>query len=178
MQAKKKAQAALFSLLCAGTMSASAEYYAGGMIGRFSYEDAAGELNMTGVTGRLGYQVSPWFGVEGRIGTGGSDQFAGVDFELDNFVSGFANFSWALPVDERIRLYGLAGFTRGEGSASVGSVGLSEDDSGFSYGVGVELYGTQDDAINVEWVRYLDTDEFGIDYTVDHWGLGYVHYFR
>ncbi|NIP71741.1 MAG: porin family protein [Gammaproteobacteria bacterium] len=166
-------------LALAATMpfTARSEPYAGILAGQFDYEETGIELNMVGATGRIGYQLAPWLGVEARYGASGSDTSGGLEFEIDSVASALAKFSWGLPGDPRIRLYALAGQSQVEMSATLGSVTVSDDDDGSSYGVGVELYGAERDAINIEWVRYLDIDDNGIEYTIDHWGIGYVHWF-
>ena len=53
--------------------------------------------------------------------------------------------------------YGLIGFTQGELEASVLGESVEEDESGFSYGVGVNI-----SYFNLEYMSYLDKDDFTV----------------
>lgn len=132
-------------------------------------EDNVPEASGTGVQFRVGGQAAKHLDIEARFATGGSDTvtvntFSGpvdVDVELDNALSLFLKPHTG---GQRVRGYGLLGFTTGELTASAGNFSQTADDSGFSYGLGGEVkLGDSPVWLNVEYVNYLSED----DYTVD-----------
>ena len=64
--------------------------------------------------------------------------------------------------------YGVIGFSQGEIEGSAFGITVSEDESGLSYGFGVNIK-----SFNIEYMSYLDEDDF--DATAI--SLGYVTQF-
>ncbi len=151
-------------------LSASAQDYEGqplywGLaITPMQYDDAVGALetfDLVGVTGRLGLDFGRYLGVEAQAGTTSSDEnlLAGTDFDLgvDNFVSGYLRLN--IPI-ERGRLYALAGWTAVEFAADANQFSIDDDyQEDLSWGLGVELYGNERTALDINYIRYLDEDE-------------------
>jgi outer membrane autotransporter protein len=83
-----------------------------------------------------------------------------VDVDVDQLagVYGVAH----LPLAETFSLYGLAGFTYGELSASVDGFSLDDDDTDFSYGVGGQFDVSDNVAAFVEWAQYFDESDYEI----------------
>jgi opacity protein-like surface antigen len=131
-------------------------------------------------TGRVGYHFTDWLGVEGRAGFTGEDGVGDVDVRIPYFVSALARVGW-LPADRGFGVYGLAGVTQAKFEASTDffgiEVGNDETDDGFSFGGGVELYFDERNGLNVEYMRYLDGELDGVDYELNHIGVGYVRRF-
>ena len=140
--------------------------YLGGGFSMVNYDaDGAEEAEPTAILGRLGYFFADNFAIESRLGFGMSDddiQLLGtrVDVDVDQLagVYGVAH----LPLAETFSLYGLAGFTYGELSASVDGFSLDDDDTDFSYGVGGQFDVSDNVAAFVEWAQYFDESDYEI----------------
>jgi hypothetical protein len=76
--------------------------------------------------------------------------------------------------DPRIRLYALGGVTRFSGNVP-GFRDVGE--TGMAYGLGVELYGDEYNALTLEWLRFAVGDIHNVDYRLESAGLGFVHRF-
>lgn len=174
-----KKTSAFFALVigCAATTPALAvdqgETYLGGGFGLVTYDaDGLPEFNPTAGIGRLGYGLIDNVAIEGRLGFGISDDTNSDGFgneasvEVDELAGVYA--VGYLPVAERFSLYGLAGLTSGEATATATNangqlIGTeTEDDSDFSYGVGAEAYVSDSIAGYGEWVSYFDGDDYDI----------------
>ncbi len=123
------------------------------------------------VTG--GYRFMEYIGVEGRVGTAFSKTSTIAVFgepievktSLDYFVSAFVKP--ILPIQRnRINAYALLGVTSFRGrSTFIGFEELTdtETNTGFSYGVGLELMATQRWGAKIEALRYYDKDDVSLD---------------
>jgi len=140
-------------------------YFGVGLINWMYDQDDFDDAEAIGVQFTLGTQLNPNFSIEGRVATGGSDSVGTVDVELDNALSIMAKPHTS---GDKLRGYGLLGFSQGELSADGGGGSLSEDDSGLSYGFGVEFAVAEFGWINFEYATYLEDD----DYTLDGWTIG------
>ncbi|WP_157809060.1 porin family protein [Spiribacter roseus] len=153
--------------------------YLGGGFSMVSYEeDGLPDAEPTALVGRLGYGVTDNIAIEGRLGFGlNSDDVtvSGTDLDLDvDQLAGVYGVAH-LPLASRFSLYGLAGFTYGEISASVDSTDLSvdSDDTDFSYGIGAEFGATETISGYIEWAQYFDES----DYEVTGITVGANYYF-
>ncbi len=132
--------------------------------------DQGNSFNMKGVMARAAYEISRELAVEAHIGTTDDDQsttFGGavpVSLRINVLAGVFAKYSW---VHEETRgwarLYGLLGASFVDVEAEAQSTTANDNDTGLSYGVGVDLFGSDRTAIVLEWVRYLDKSNFTID---------------
>ena len=156
------------------------ENYLGGGFGMLSYDTDAEfqgeqlEFDPTALVWRAGHGVVDNFAVEGRLGFGLSDDSvtrpingnAGtIEAEIDQFF-GIYGVGY-LPINDTFSVYGLAGITSGELTATGKVNGTtvaeeSDDDTDFSYGVGAELGLTEDISGYAEWVSYFDEDDYDI----------------
>ena len=135
--------------------------------------DNVGRLESTDVGFRAGYDFHRFFGIEGRAGysTGQNGNLRSLHDEL--YYGGvFGRFK--LPF-QRLNLYALAG---------VGGVQLELDDDdadalgvndkygdiGASWGVGVELFGSDRVAITLDYMSYANNQ-------YDGFSFGFVHHF-
>lgn len=126
-------------------------------------QDTLDESNPSAIGIRIGRQLMPIFAIEGRIGTGISDDTIDVggiasDLEIDSVLS--ALLRGELPLTEITSLYVLAGFSRAELSASTAGIGLQDAESGFSWGGGVGFSAPRGTAVTLEYLRFLDEDDF------------------
>jgi len=94
------------------------------------------------------------------------DTVLGVDVEIDTFFGVYGVFHISSNSDTSF--YGVLGFTKGELTASVPGFSITEDDSGLSYGFGVDIK-----SFNIEYMLYLDEDF----YEVSAISFGYNSYF-
>lgn len=131
------------------------------------------DVSMTGLTARLGYALGDYLGVEARVGftrdnnwvlrdDTGTRLLAG-DIEAEHFESILIKTGFS-PAD-RVKLYLLGGYSKARIDLDVSepySWSPKKTLSGASYGVGIEFYGTERTALNLEWIRLLD-DKVKID---------------
>ncbi|MCR9193382.1 MAG: porin family protein [Hyphomonas sp.] len=128
------------------------------------------DIDLGALSGRLGYDFHPNFGVEGELAFGVNDEEAtqgGVTASLGlNYLVG-AYGKAQLPVAENINLFARAGIVQAELEAEVTGLGSASDsETGAGYGVG----GTVDVAENIyirgDYTRYdiedVEADAFTI----------------
>ena len=131
-------------------------------------EDGLPSADLTGLNIKGGAYIADNVAVEGRYTLGmDSDTvsvfvpgFGNVDveLELDSAISIFVKGD--LPVSNAANIYGLIGFTKAELTATVLGSSYTDDDSGLSYGFGVEAAINDDMFINGEYIMYLDEDDY------------------
>ena len=153
------------------SQSAAGSTYFGVNLSQASYEESGrGTAKPTFISGALGKVINQNFAVEGRFGTGITDddvggsgpRDVGVDFLLGAYAKGI------LPITPRFAVYGLAGVTYGDLSAGSGGLRFSDSDADFSYGFGLDYQIGATTALNFEWARLFD----GSDYKLDALSLG------
>lgn len=142
---------------------------------RFSEDDF--NINETGFGLRVGHEFGNYLAVEGQAAAGlDNDTSMGIEVGIDYLVGIYLRgnmFLW----DPRARLYGLVGVTRGKITAEAFGLSDSMTDTEMSYGIGFEFYGDERNAVNLEFMRYMDGEDDGVDYEVDAFNLGYTHRF-
>lgn len=157
--------AATFTLATTSAVANSAgSGYVGALASHYTYDvEGVDDINPTGLTLRGGYFLTDNVAVEGRLGTGLSeDTVSGtnVDAELDQlmgvYVTGY------LPVNEVFSFYGLLGFSYAEATLSNRFTSISDDDDGFSYGAGVQVNFTPQVSGQLEYVSYLDKSDYSL----------------
>jgi outer membrane immunogenic protein len=162
--------AAAAALLAFAATPASAQdtgnrWYAGAGYTQFD----AGNVDVGGVTGRLGYRFSPYFGVEGEATFGIEDDTADflgtpVDVELDEQFGAYA--VGFLPLGEQFDLIGRVGYATIDASGSVGPFQAGVDDDGLGYGVGAQWRFSDNFALRGDATRFEgdgeDADAFSI----------------
>lgn len=142
--------------------------------------DEGDSFSMQGLMVRAAYEISPAFSVEGHLGTTDKDEqttFGGtvpVSLRVNALGGVFAKYSWIY--SQRIgwaRFYGLLGASFVDVEAKGQGTTANDSETGLSYGVGLDLFGSDRTAIVLEWVRYLDQS----DYTIDTPMIGVVRRF-
>ncbi|MDZ7852121.1 MAG: porin family protein [Halomonas sp.] len=111
--------------------------------------DAGNDFNSTGLRLRGGVAFNDYFGLEGHLGTGGSDGPAELDYLAGAYAKG------TVPIAPEFRLYGLAGFSEVDFDA--------DTESGFSYGAGAEFDVAPNLAVGADYMRYLDESNYTFD---------------
>ena len=140
--------------------------YAGAQYVLVTYdEEGFDDVEPTALVGRVGYFLNDNVAIEGRIGFGLQDDeveldlgFLGtvdVDFEVENLFGIYAAIHSSGSSDTSF--YGIFGFSQGELEASALGIDVSEDESGFSYGFGLNI-----NKFNIEYMSYLDEDDFEV----------------
>lgn len=161
--------------------SAQLQGYLGANYTLATYEEdgASGELDLGLLVGKAGAQITPYIAAELRVGFGVADDSVPapggeIELELDSLVGAYVVAG--IPNESPIYPYVVAGFTRGELTASyngsLGSLSESESESDFSYGVGANFTVNEQFSLNAEYMLYFDKD--GAEIT----GLGLGGSFR
>ncbi|SDW66784.1 outer membrane beta-barrel protein [Marinobacter mobilis] len=145
----------------------------GGINYTFITIDSGNEDADVGVLGgKVGVLATPFFGVEARGGFGVDDDRAGgADVSLDNYFGGYATLN--LANESPATPYAIFGFTRVEVEREGFFTRVTEDESDFSYGLGVNVEMAPQVSGNIEYMRYFDKN----DTTVDGLGLGVTVHF-
>lgn len=153
--------------------------YVGANISQINYkEDGISTIKPIALSLKLGNQFTKNFALEARIGTGISDDSldvfgTSVKVEVDSFYGIYGK--GILPLNDNFSVYGLAGYTKGELTASAPGVGsFSESDSDFSFGVGCDYFFAENVAFNFEYARLFS----GSDYTVNAPSMGITLKFK
>ncbi|WP_082140376.1 porin family protein [Halomonas sp. PR-M31] len=143
--------------------------YAGLQHAWVSYEDDYDvEADPTMLVGRLGHYLTDYFSVEGRVGLGLADDDVTVDgydanatAEIDNLLGAYA--VGHLPVTQYVSIYALAGFAQVEATLDTPFGSESDDDSGFSFGVGGEVnFFSPRFSGTLEYMSYLDKSDYEV----------------
>lgn len=165
---------ALFLVTKSGVAGTEGEYYFGLQYGAGNYdEDGISETyEPTLLVGRLGRFLTPVLAVEGRLGVGLDDDTHNlpgfgnrdVTLEIDNALGLFGAAHLNLTASSSV--YGLLGISRVEATTSLPSFpGLESTthNSSVSYGLGADIGIGSRWALNIEYMRYLDKEDFNFD---------------
>lgn len=134
----------------------------------YSEEGVSDDAEPTALVGKMGYFMVDQIAVEGRLGLGTTDDTVNVnvvgvnvpvDVEIDRMFGLY--LVGHLPLGEQASLYALVGFTDVKATFSAAGYSASDNDSGFTYGFGADLYASEQFGINAEYTQYLD--ETGYD---------------
>lgn len=139
--------------------------YAGVSLSQASYEEEGrGTAKPAMISATLGKVINQNFAVEGRFGTGLTDDDmpnGARDVTVDFFLGAYAK--GILPLTPRIALYGIAGVTYGDLSAGSGGLRFSSSDADFSYGIGGDFVIGATTSINIEWARLFASSDYKLD---------------
>jgi len=123
-------------------------------------------VNLGAVQGRLGVDLTPHFAIEGEAAFGvADDTILGASVELSNSFGIFVVAK--APVSESVDLFARAGFS----SAEVDVAGTTGSEDGAAYGVGAQVFFTENDGVRFDYTRY----DYGGD--ADVWAVSYVRKF-
>ncbi|WP_166263837.1 porin family protein [Marinobacter caseinilyticus] len=141
--------------------------YAGGNYTFVNVDGNGFDADLGTLSGKVGANVTPFLGLEARAGFGVDDDTQnGVELSADNFFGGYATLN--LANESPATPYAIFGFTRYELEAQSFFGTVSDSESDFSYGLGVNLALSEELSGNIEYMRYFDKD----DVTIDGIGLG------
>lgn len=169
----KLAMATLAAVALAGAANAQSEFYVTGGYSALDGDDAT----LSALTGRGGVFFNDYFGVEGEasFGLGEEDLEFGSSIELSNQFAGYAIGKY--PVAENIDIFGRVGYGTAEFDVNVDGLGSgSVDVDGFSYGVGGQLFFTENVGIRAEYTRF-EADDNELDGGLDTYSISAVFRF-
>lgn len=157
-------------LLLAPLAAFAAGPYAGISLTQVAYdEDGFSTAKPIAATFKLGAGLSPNLAIEGRLGTGLTDDeasgcVAGVgcgspEIEVDYYYGVY--LKGMLPTGT-VSPYALIGYTKGELTASLGGFSLSADDSDVSFGLGIDVPISRTAGLNVEYAQLIDGEGFEV----------------
>ena len=127
------------------------------VMGTYS-EDGFPDANPKAISLRLGKFIKDDFAIEGRFGFGmGNDavDIFGITatVEVDTLIGVYGIGHVRMDADKSI--YGAFGFSQGGLTLTGGGVTISDDDSGLSFGAGINIGN-----VNIEFMQYLNKSDF------------------
>ncbi|MFO1368341.1 MAG: porin family protein [Marinagarivorans sp.] len=177
--------AALSTFACAA--SADDRFYAGGNVAFWNYDEGSHDVkfNVSSVEGVVGFNVWEMINIEGRLGVGLEGSTETVEYVTDNTknpptttkgptklnLDNYASLYIKPELKNEIAtVYALLGYTSASASTENKDFNRDLDISGFSFGLGMGFYVTDDALVNIEY-RKLVQDS---DYTFDGFSLGFT----
>lgn len=145
-----------------------------GSVGYSNLSSDDTDVDLNGLTGRVGARLNPYFGVEGEltVGLGDEQMVPNVDVQLnhDAAVYGVASY----PVAQNFEVFGRLGYGTTEIEASgLGTTATNNSDS-WNYGVGANYFFDGVNGVRVDYTRRDFQDDAG---EADIWTIGYVRRF-
>ena len=143
--------------------------YIGGNYSQIQYDNEEFDtdtLKIDSATVNAGFEFTDFLALEARGGLGFDEDSQGIaDFEMDHLYGGYVKLG--APIGETIRTYVIGGYTKVKGKVSangtVAGVDYSYSDTETfedeSYGAGLDFNITDTVGANLEYMRYVDTDE-------------------
>lgn len=146
-----------------------------GGLGYLDYEGA----DIITAQGHLGYDFNDYFGVEGELATGLTEEDAGgIDTSLSYNAAAFATVSTART--NGWELFGRLGYGQAEVEGSAGGVSASVDVDGLAYGVGAKYFFNDQQGVRVDLTQYdYEGEAFGSDFDAEATSaqVGYLYKF-
>ena len=167
---------AALTLIAAPAMAQDPASPITGSIGYTQLDTDGGDLGA--VTGRVGYDFTRNFGVEGEASIGVKDDditFAGVDGKLEHDWDAAAYGVAKLPINENLELFGRLGYGTTSATASVAGATASADGESVNYGVGANYFIDGRNGIRADWTRRDFRDDGAGE--ADTYGLSFVRRF-
>ena len=114
------------------------------------------EFDAYNLSGKLGYNINEYFGVEGQAGFGISDEKID-DFKIgvDNTFGGFGVLRF--PAGENFDIFARAGYHFTKFGASGFGESVSVNTDGFALGAGINYWFSEKDGLRLEYT-YLDVN--------------------
>ena len=167
---------AALTLIAAPAMAQEPASPVTGSIGYTQLDTDGGDLGA--ITGRVGYDFTRNFGVEGEASIGVKDDdisFGGVDGKLEHDWDAAAYGVAKLPINENFELFGRLGYGTTELEASGGGVTVAEDGDSLNYGVGANYFFDGLNGVRADWTRRDFQDDSNGE--ADVWTINYVRRF-
>ena len=143
--------------------------YIGGNYSQIQYDNEefdSDTLKIDAATVNAGFEFTDFLALEARGGVGVDEDSQGiVDFEMDHLYGGYLKLG--APIGENLRPYIIGGYTKVKGKVSangdIAGVNYSYSDTETfedeTYGAGLDFNFTDTFGANLEYMRYVDTDE-------------------
>ncbi|MCG8394814.1 MAG: porin family protein [Pseudomonadales bacterium] len=143
--------------------------YIGGNYSQIQYDSQEFDtdtLKIDSATVNAGFEFTDFLALEARGGVGLDEDSQGIaDFEMDHLYGGYVKLG--APVGDTLRPYVIGGYTKVKGKVSadgtVAGVNYSFSDTETfedeSYGAGLDFNITDTVGANLEYMRYVDTDD-------------------
>ncbi len=145
----------------AGASGASGPYV-GASIGVLRYDESGLDtVDPSLILARIGFPISPYLALEGRLGTGLASSESG-GYSVSVGTIGGAYVKGSLPLAPTFSLYGVAGI----GTLSVNrNFGQGNStDTGLSFGVGGDVALPVNLSLNFEWTHFPSGTDAGYSY--------------
>jgi hypothetical protein len=170
----KKLAIALCGAACLMATPALAQDAGPSLWGSVGYTHVGVEgMNLGGITGRVGAQFNPIFGIEGEGTFGiGSESEDGLEVSLKRDFAGYLTGS--LPMTDNARLIGRVGYGSTEIEAEEDGVSGDMDATSYRYGVGAEFFFDDANGVRIDFLR-IDAED---DLEADLYTVSYVRRFR
>lgn len=141
-----------------------AHVYAGVSFGQLRYsEEGLDTITPATATVFVGAPLTPNLAIEGRIGGGlGSAQTNTYGIEVRSLFAGYLKGS--VPLAPGFALYGLGGVANVDLQRDFGLV--YANDTGFSYGVGMDFDLASNARLSLEWTHLATGDNLGYSYDI------------
>jgi hypothetical protein len=171
------AAAALASPAWAWDSSAPYTPYLGGSVGTFDYvTDGQDKVSPRVGLFRVGVPLSPYFALEGRVGTGltteFSDLFGGYDLKIDTLYGGYLKGN--LPLTPIASVYALAGYSAVKLRRRFAFSDQTVTDDSTSFGGGLDVNLGRALRLNLEWGRFIRVSQSDDHYHADILSIGLV----
>lgn len=149
-------------------------YYGVGL-GPISGNDA----RFNGMDFQAGYEMLPWMNLEGHIGFSNSDTVTvgstPVDLNINYYNSIRLRFNM---LARDYRAYAFLGFTTISISEKYPSVSYTKKRAGYSYGLGIDLFGNESTALYASIGKLIDNDIDDTDLSLTQFSVGFRYYLR
>lgn len=169
-------------------------YFSGGFakhsISDFPIHSEPEDFRLNGALFKVGYDIAPYFAVEGHAGLTAKGNYywynnlgqAVGEYDLQaEHGALYARANWRL---KNVMLYGLLGYGYYNvvvDDKVVGNydVSYSVRRDGFTFGVGMDLFGTRRGALSLNWLQLInEEDKYGDKLDVNAVYLGITYYLK
>ncbi|WP_017930934.1 outer membrane beta-barrel protein [Robiginitomaculum antarcticum] len=146
-----------------------------GGLGYLDYDGA----DIVTAQGHLGYDFNDYFGVEGELATGLTEEDAGgIETSLNYNAAAFATVSTLRT--NGWELFGRLGYGKAEVEGSAGGASAKVDVDGPAYGVGAKYFFNANQGLRVDLTQYdYEGEAFGADFDAEATSaqVGYLYKF-
>lgn len=166
---------AALTLIAAPALAQDPAHPVTGSIGYTQLDTDGGDLGA--VTGRMGYDFTRNFGIEGEASIGVSDDdftVAGVPGTIEHKYDAAAYGVAKLPINENFELFGRLGYGTTRVKAEVAGVQDSDSTDSVNYGVGANYFIDGQNGVRADWTRRDFRGDAG---EADTYGLSFVRRF-
>lgn len=166
---------AALTLIAAPALAQEPAHPVTGSIGYTQLDTDGGDLGA--VTGRMGYDFTRNFGIEGEASIGVSDDdftVAGVPGTIEHKYDAAAYGVAKLPINENFELFGRLGYGTTRVKAEVAGVQDSDSTDSVNYGVGANYFIDGQNGVRADWTRRDFRGDAG---EADTYGLSFVRRF-